>query len=109
VQLANDDAGGLPLGIEGEWEYELLTAEIPPRSRLLLFTDGLAEAMFIKDEKPQQFDLPGIIDSLQRSAQLSLEEAVEKLFADSHAHTGGIGRADDTSVVLVERGGNGAK
>ncbi len=105
TQLAADDAGGLPLGIEGEWDYELLTAEIPPNSRLLLYTDGLAEAMYIQDEKPQQFELEGIIGSLQRSAKLSLEEAVENLFADSHAHTGGVGRADDTSVVLVERAG----
>lgn len=102
-QLGDDDASGLPLGIETEWNYDLLTAEVPPNSRLLLYTDGLAEAMYIQDDKPQQFDLPGIIDTLRRTARLPLEAVLEQLFADSHAHTQGLGRADDTSVVLVER------
>jgi serine phosphatase RsbU (regulator of sigma subunit) len=101
--LGSDDASGLPLGIETEWDYELLTADIPPNSRLLLYTDGLAEAMYIENELPQQFDLPGIIDSLKRSRDLPLEQVLEQLFADSHAYTQGLGRADDTSVVLVER------
>lgn len=102
-QLGRDDASGLPLGIEAEWDYELLTAEIPPNSRLLIYTDGLAEAMYLVDEMPQQFDLPGIINTLKRTARLPLEQALEQLFVDSNAHTRGLGRADDTSVLLVER------
>ena len=106
--LGHDDASGLPLGIEADWEYELLSAEIPPNSRLLLYTDGLAEAMYIEDERPRQFDLSGIIDTMQRTARMPLPEAVEQLFADSNAYTRGLGRADDTSVVLVQRSANGA-
>lgn len=106
-ELGHDDASGLPLGIEGDWNYELLSAEIPPNSRLLLYTDGLAEAMYIEDEKPHQFDLPGIIGTLKRTAHLPLEQALEQLFADSHAYTQGLGRADDTSVLFVERSANG--
>jgi serine phosphatase RsbU (regulator of sigma subunit) len=101
--LADDEASGLPLGIEGDWQYELLTAEIPPNSRLLLYSDGLAEAFPEGGDQLNQFDLGGIVGSLQASARLPLEEALERLFADSHAFTGGSGRQDDTSVVLVER------
>lgn len=103
--MGTEEQGGLPLGIDEDWTYELCSAEIPANSRVLLFTDGLDEAFPVGGTDEQQFGIAGIIASLKSSANLSVQEALEKLFADSHAATAGSGRADDTSVVLLERVG----
>ena len=57
----------------------------------------------MEGEEHQQFGQKGIVRTLREAASLPLEQALEKLFADSLAATGGAGRHDDTSVMLVER------
>lgn len=102
--LGTINSGGLPLAIVPDAEYEMHTAKIPPHSRVLIFTDGLEEAFPGEDPGAHhQFGLAGIVRTLQRSQEVPLKEALENLFADSHAFTEGCGRHDDTSLVLAER------
>ena len=101
--MGGEEHAGLPLAIEDSWEYQHFELLIPPNSRLLVYTDGLEEAFPLDEDGHHQFGVEGIVDSLQSSAELTLEEALEKLFADSNAFTHGQGRMDDTSVLLVER------
>ena len=72
---------------------------------MLLFTDGLEEAFPASafDAKHEQFGVEGIKDTLRKSKDLTLDEALQMLFDDSNAYTKGNGRHDDTSVVLLER------
>jgi serine phosphatase RsbU (regulator of sigma subunit) len=102
-KLGTKEEGGLPLVIDEAWDYEQCAAEIPPNSRLLLYTDGLDEAFPEHGTEDEQFGEEGIIATLQDTADLPLEEALERLFQDSHDATRGTGRHDDTSVVLLER------
>lgn len=102
-ELGTNDDGGLPLGIVPGTEYEIHTSIIPPDSRLLIFTDGLAEAFPGQKETFGEFGIPGIMQSLQASRSDNLEVALENLFHDSNAFTDGSGRHDDTSVVLLGR------
>ncbi|HAY79203.1 MAG TPA: regulator [Planctomycetaceae bacterium] len=101
--LGDEDSGGLPLAIEDEWDYEGIEVDVPPNSRLLIYTDGLEEAFPEGDDEHEEFGIDGIAESLRSSAELPLVDALEKLFADSSAHTLGQGRMDDTSVLLIER------
>jgi serine phosphatase RsbU (regulator of sigma subunit) len=103
VRLGERDQGGLPLVIDDEWEYERCEAIIPENSRVLLYTDGLEEAFPEDGDEEDQFGEAGIIETLKDSIDLPIEEAMQRLFDDSHAATGGQGRHDDTSVVLLER------
>lgn len=101
--LGDEDSSGLPLGIDGDWVYELCSVEIPANHRLLLYTDGLDEAFPEGGSDDEQFGQAGIIASLKESITLPIEAAMDKLFSDSHAATRGAGRADDTTIVLLER------
>ncbi len=103
ITLGTDEDSGLPLGISEDETYRVVTADIPENSRLVLYSDGLAEAFPMESKEYGQFGEKGIFASLKASAHLSVEEAMEKLFADSAAFTGGAGRHDDTSLVLVQR------
>lgn len=103
-QLGSEEQGGLPLAIDEDWVYEEVSVQIPQNSRLLIYTDGLDEAFPAEgDQQHDQFGVTGIINSLKSSRNLPLEQALSKLFDDSHAATRGSGRHDDTSVVLLER------
>ena len=102
--LAGQDAGGLPLAVDEDAEYESYTSKLPDNFRLLLFTDGLEEA-FPEGDDENQFGVEGIVRTLAETAELPLEDALARLFDASHEFTQGTGRKDDTSVVLVERRG----
>jgi serine phosphatase RsbU (regulator of sigma subunit) len=96
--------GGLPLGIADGFEYEALKFTLPADSRLLLYSDGLTDALAPGAERGQSaFGVEGIRAALRACRDTSLEETLEHLFAASQAFTGGQGRHDDTSVLLLER------
>ena len=103
TNLRHEDYGGLPLAIDDGWEYEHFELDFPSNSRLVLYTDGLEDAFPISPTDHPSFGIEGIMSSLQASAELPVEAALEQLFTDSHAFTQGHGRMDDTSVVMIER------
>ena len=104
--VAGDDAGGLPLGVFDGAEFTAQQTEIPVNCRLLLYTDGLAEAFPGQSvDDHVEFGVKGIMQSLRDAAVESLDSALAKLFDDSNAFTKGHGRHDDTSVLLLERRG----
>lgn len=102
--LAGQDAGGLPLAVDEDEEYEPYACRLPERCRLLFYTDGLEEA-FPEGDDENHFGMEGIIRTMRESAELPLDEALARLFDASHEFTQGSGRKDDTSVLLLERGG----
>ncbi|MFN5289445.1 MAG: PP2C family protein-serine/threonine phosphatase [Planctomycetia bacterium] len=101
--VANEDVGGMPLGLFEGAEYEQHVFKIPPKSRLLLFTDGLAEAFPDNANKHVEFGIAGISDTLRKTSTQPIEQTLQALFDDSNAFTQGNGRHDDTSVVIIER------
>ena len=104
--IGSNDAGGLPLGITDGVDYETHTVQIPLHSRLLLYTDGLAEAFPGDQQGHEEFGLDGILRTMKESREVPLEDALEALFQRSHEFTQGAGRHDDTSIVLLERDGS---
>lgn len=101
IGRAKTDAG-LPLGIYPQVDYQSNTTQLPPDSRLLLYTDGLVEA-FRESDSHREFGVGGVIETLRRTNGNPLEEVLKSLFDDSYQFTAGAGRHDDTSVVLLER------
>jgi serine phosphatase RsbU (regulator of sigma subunit) len=97
--------GGLPLGISSELPYEVLRHPVPANSRILLYTDGLSEAFPDGTDRHEEFGLEGIVGAMKAAAELPLDQAMETLFIASRDYAGGQGRHDDTSVVLLQRGG----
>jgi phosphoserine phosphatase RsbU/P len=97
--------GGLPLGINGDAEYATGTVELPPGARVLIFSDGLTDALAPAGGAGAQFGLAGITAALRECRDRPLADTLDALFATSRAFTQGVGRHDDTSVVLIEREG----
>lgn len=108
VCLDEHDAAGLPLGIMSDQPYESRVTEIPEGTRVMLYTDGLAEAFSLEDENDAdsrhiEFGVDGLMNSLKASAKKPLDESLSEMFNASESFTDGMGRHDDTSVLLIER------
>jgi len=104
VQVGKNSDGGMPLGIASGADYETFRFVLPPRSRLLLYSDGLTDAFPLGDEGSHAaFGVAGIMRALSECRERTVEQSLDYLFESSHRYTGGQGRHDDTSVLLLER------
>ncbi|MEQ9409106.1 MAG: fused response regulator/phosphatase [Fuerstiella sp.] len=98
-----DDASGLPIGIFEEGAYVTNRHVIPPRTRLLLYTDGLIEAFPGNSRGDHvEFGMDGLYEAMRQTRGEPLSCCLDRLFADSFAFTRGAGRHDDTSVLIME-------
>jgi len=70
---------------------------------VLIYSDGLTDALAPAGREATLFGVDGICRTLRGCQDQSLEETMEALFRASGEFTEGEGRHDDTSVVLVER------
>jgi sigma-B regulation protein RsbU (phosphoserine phosphatase) len=83
------EATGLPLGLFPEAEYEARRALLPPDGALLVFTDGLTDA--ISGENPEKRLREALADSSRRTMQ-NLKSLVDPHFNE-----------DDVTILLVKR------
>lgn len=97
------EAGGLPLGLYEDAEYEMNVTQLPPDSRLLIYTDGVIEAFGDVNGKHAEFGIDGVCHTMAKHRQCTVECTLQAIFDESQAITNGAGRHDDTSVVLIDR------
>jgi phosphoserine phosphatase RsbU/P len=95
--------GDLPLGVTGDMDFTARAVELPPASRVLIYSDGLPDAFPVDGDARNSFGVGGITAALRACTELPVDQALQGLFDASHGFTGGAGRHDDTSAVLVER------
>lgn len=103
AHIGSDDDVGLPLGISPGMEYASNTVALPPASRILLYTDGLTDAFPQGQTNFSAFGVKGIEGVLRERRQASPDETLEGLFKASESFTGGSGRHDDSSAVIMDR------
>ena len=92
----------LPLGVRRGLRYETLRTILAPGNRLLLCTDGLAEAPLASGEPLGYEALVALIDSVPRSA--TAEAWLETLLAAVRERTQAELEDDWTALLLERRG-----
>lgn len=102
-EIGGSNSAGIPLGIMTGFGFETQRFQMPSRSRIMIYTDGIIEAFPAGAETHEEFGMNGVQQCLRAGAGHSLQETLERLFADSEAFTQGEGRHDDTSVMLLQR------
>jgi sigma-B regulation protein RsbU (phosphoserine phosphatase) len=104
--LPLDQAQGLPLGIQDDWEYSDTTITLSPGDVLTLYTDGITEAM---NRDGDMFGDAGLDEALRQERSSTAEYLAELVSrVDAHAH--GRPNQDDRTVVIarvVECGAGG--
>jgi len=91
--------GDGPLGLDENAEFSQHDYEIDRGDRVVLFTDGVIEALNRADEL---YGDPRLNEAVRRPAA-DAEVAVLQITADVRAFAGGRAQSDDITVVCFER------
>lgn len=92
---------GLPLGMMPGWEYRQTDVDILPGTTMVLFTDGVSEAMDVED---RLYGLDRLREVLA-GAGGSAEEIGQRILVDVERHSAGQVQTDDICLVCISRPG----
>jgi serine phosphatase RsbU (regulator of sigma subunit) len=99
VAMVGMEESGLPLGLDVEWGYHSCRFEMAPGSMLVLYTDGISEAM---DHEDRLYGLERLQAVLAAPAATA-EEMGRRILGDVERHATGQIRSDDMCLVCVGR------
>jgi len=104
IHSSNDiirlDKGGLLLGCFDFAEYECTEKQFEPGEVLLIFSDGITEAM---NEKEEEFGVERLITILKVNSNLSSEDIVDNIISEVRSHSSKVEQSDDITLIVVKR------
>lgn len=92
-----EDAAGLPLGVMADSEYSEASVELEVGDAVLLYTDGLVEAM---NPARKMFGVERLVDSLGRGHSHA-DAVLARAVRDCMDHVGDAPQFDDTTIVCI--------
>ncbi len=93
------DVGGLPLGIMAEAKYQSASVTLAPGDWLIIFTDGLVEAVNARDE---DFDEPRLLSALEAGVSGTPKELLDRLMAALDLFVGSTPQHDDITCLFIK-------
>lgn len=95
------EAGGIPVGIFAESPYQAGQTRLESGDWLVIFTDGLVEAVNQKDEEYGEAALLRFVD---RESESTPAELLRNLLAELDRYVGNTPQHDDITCLLLKRG-----
>ena len=95
---ALDVMSNIALGVDADWYYESQLVVLNPGSTLLLYTDGLTEAM---DAKHRQYGLQRVKGTVARNLKAPPQQLLDVLRADCEQFVDGAEQSDDLTMLAV--------
>jgi len=93
------DRGGLILGLSSEAEYEHGMVELESGDVLVLYTDGLTEAM---DSSDSEFGTERLCNVVMENRDLSAHQIVGGVLEAVNSHSKGLPQGDDQTLVVLK-------
>ena len=93
--------GGLPLGIRAEAVYESDGLVLQKGDWLVIFTDGLVEAL---NHREDEYGEPRLLDVLHAGAASAPDEMLRRMMSDVDGFVGPTPQHDDITCLLVKVG-----
>jgi phosphoserine phosphatase RsbU/P len=98
-KLVQVDTEGLPIGIEREAKYGQKRFTVDPGDLLVLYTDGMVEAM---NEKGQQYGLESLKAAIRRAPDAGPQQLIDNVMADLQGFVGNARRHDDQTMLAMK-------
>lgn len=105
VEMIGADLGGLPLGMDPNCEYRSCTIDIAAGDALLVFTDGISEAM---DHESECYGFERL-EKVLAGPGTSAEDIGTRLLTDVERFSAGQPQSDDICLVCIRRVAAGSK
>ncbi len=93
------DVGGLPLGIQSEAKYESASVVLAPGDWLVIFTDGLVEAINTHEE---EYGEDRLLAALAGNAAATPDVMLQRLMAALDGFVGMTPQHDDVTCLLIK-------
>jgi sigma-B regulation protein RsbU (phosphoserine phosphatase) len=93
------DVGGLPLGIQSEATYESASVALAPGDWLVIFTDGMVEAVDARDE---EYGETRLLNVIQAGSTTMPEDLLKRLMAELDLFVGSTPQHDDVTCMLLK-------
>ena len=94
-----EERGGVPLGMFRDSRYYEYYVTIEPGQMLVLYTDGVTEAMNSSDE---EYGPDRLVDAVKRGRHLSSRELIDAIHRDVIDWTEGRGAHDDVTFFIIK-------
>jgi sigma-B regulation protein RsbU (phosphoserine phosphatase) len=98
-QIERLDVGGLPLGIQPDAKYESASIVLAPDDWLVIFTDGMVEAV---NAYGAEFDEIRLLNTVAAGAALTPGEMLKRLMAELDLFVGSTPQHDDVTCMLLK-------
>ena len=98
-QIERLDVGGLPFGIQPEVKYESATVTLAPGDWLVVFTDGLVEAVNARDE---EYGETRLLIALEAGKSLEPADLLKRLMSELDVYVGNTPQHDDVTCMLLK-------
>jgi sigma-B regulation protein RsbU (phosphoserine phosphatase) len=92
------DSHGLLLGILNDVSYDFSVLECRPGDLLLLYSDGISEAM---SHSQELFRLDGIISAVRNCPHGSVQDLLQSIWEKAETHAQGSKTLDDRTLLIV--------
>jgi len=100
--------GGLLLGMLGDQVYQQDTVELAPGEIIVLYTDGITEAVgpaADEDDYDAMFGEEALYEVLRRNRHLPAAGIKDAILDAVSTHTSGVAQSDDITLVVIRRQG----
>ncbi|MGD0842457.1 MAG: PP2C family protein-serine/threonine phosphatase [Candidatus Acidiferrales bacterium] len=98
-QIERLDRGGLPLGVQADSPYKSASTELKSGDWLVIFTDGVVEAV---NDKGAEYGEARLISVLNAGAEFSPVQMLANILADLAAFVGNTPQHDDITCLLIK-------
>jgi sigma-B regulation protein RsbU (phosphoserine phosphatase) len=92
---------GLPLGVDGDTEYDEKSVPIEPGTSVVFYTDGVVEAF---NKEGELFGFERLMALLEASRDMEPKDLVHHVVQTVEAFAGGEPQSDDITIVVLHHG-----
>jgi hypothetical protein len=93
------EAGGLPIGIRAEASYQSGSVVLAPGDWLVIFTDGVVEAM---NTRGDEYGEPRLLAAIATSSNGTPGEMMQRIMTDLDIFVGNTPQHDDVTCMLLK-------
>ena len=95
----------LPIGVEDRYNYNEQQVDFPPGSALLLYTDGLTEAMYFSNDGSRKlFGEQRVLHDVEKNSKASAIEVIDFLKQHVSVFADGTEQSDDLTMLFLRHG-----
>jgi serine phosphatase RsbU (regulator of sigma subunit) len=94
------EAGGVPLGVEEDWAYDLGSTTLGPDDLLVAFSDGVSEAV---NEKNEEYGESRLVELVRTAPGESAASSLDRVIRSVDGFVGDTRQLDDITCLVLRR------